>query len=145
MRGGVKKRHHDRLPPSPEALQRRWNRLLGLGDVLLEEYAWVHSFAYGPSTGGFGERVAQTRGSPTERAALDGSRSDARHALRRVARRLVSISVDLDSLTTVLEASLGKVEAPEPGDHAALSGHEREAAYAAQARREARGEGWGDG
>ena len=130
----------------PAVLARRWKRIVRLGDVLLEEYAWAHSFAYGPSSRSIAStRAPSTPNNPTERTALDGRRSDARHALRLTARRLIAVAKTLDATLTALEATLGKVEAPQAGGHAALSRVEREALHAARARREARGEGWGDG
>jgi len=128
-----------RSPPaaSPEALRRRWHRLVALGTLVTEEYAWVHSFAYGPS----GRSIAATRApsspnKPTERIALDGDRAEARRALLAQATRV------LDAALRGLERSLGPFEMPTPGGGPA---HRQTAARAARARREARGEGWGDG
>ena len=134
-----------RSPPaaSPEALIRRWHRLVALGTLVTEEYAWVHSFAYGPS----GRSIAATRApsspnKPTERIALDGDRAEARRALLRATSRLAQATRVHDSALRGLERSLGPFEKPTPGGGPA---HRQTAARAARARREARGEGWGDG
>jgi len=134
-----------RSPPaaSPEALIRRWHRLVALGTLVTEEYAWVHSFAYGPSSRSIAAtRAPSSPNKPTERVALDGDRAEARRALLRATSRLAQATRVLDAALRGLERSLGPFEMPRPGGGPA---HAQKAVRAARARREARGEGWGDG
>ena len=126
MAGAVMKK---RSPPaaSPEALIRRWHRLVALGTQVTEEYAWVHSFAYGPSSRSIASTRAPTNpNNPTERIALDGGRAEARRALLRATSRLAEVTRMLDAGLRELEkirtleppqpAAAPRQEAPEDGD-----------------------------
>jgi len=138
----------DRLPASPQAFEAELRDLVKEAALLAAEYRWVYSAAYGQASGeGLG-----VSGSSEDQVAGMVIESDQRNKARGAMVGAREKLRDARSKVREAETRLGKV-VPKPRPQIEFEGrHPRSVSRAelreareAQERRQARGEGWGDG
>ncbi len=97
------------LPPSPSEIDAQARAIAARLQELSTEYRLLHSLAYGPSGGGFGEARGTGHSDPTERLALHDPR---RRRLRAPLSRIREFMGDIESSIAAARTSLRKAIEP---------------------------------
>lgn len=135
------------LPPE-DVIQAEIDYIKELAEQVGKDYRWAKNVGYQRANG----QAEKVKGSgvsdPVGMTVVSTYHANARSAARRAAKLTRQARMTLQGAVVALENALREPGAPSPTDNAfvpPITEAEYEAALDAQARREQRGEGFGDG